>query len=474
LNKGFAFTVVISALIFTIGFSKISTAQVQIELEEISSDFARPVFLTHAGDGLGRLFVVEQEGRVRIIENGEILESPFINIQPRVGFGNERGLLSIAFHPDYATNGRVFADYTNTNGDTIVSEFAVSDSDPNMVDPESETILLQVVQPTAIHNGGQLHFGPDGMLYISMGDGGGPIDPDGNGQNKENLLGAVLRIDIDSEFPFAVPADNPFVDEDGRDEIWAYGLRNPWRFSFDQLTGKLFLGDVGEGRFEEVDLIVRGGNYGWNTMEGNACFNPRVGCDPSGLVRPIAEFVQTAENDFRGAVIGGYVYRGSQFPDLFGLYFFGDLNSGRIWSLEEITEENYLMREVLDTDMLITSFGEDEDGELYVMNLAGQVFRIISVTENEGEGESTEAESEGGEGEGGSKQEGNVEDEAEGEGEREEGETNGETTPVSCTGVTVARDTSLMKTLQPLRFVRDTLLQDSTVGERTIQIFYSR
>jgi len=355
-------------------------ADVEIALDEVVTDLSLPVYITHAGDGTGRLFIVEQAGTIRILENGSLLETPFLDTSSRVSLGGSQGLLSVAFHPNFAVNGRFFVNYTDTDGDTMVSEFSVSDGDPNVAEDTSEKIILQVDQPRAVHNGGQLQFGPDGMLYIGMGDGGGSGDVFGNGQNTATLLGALLRIDVDNGSPFSIPADNPFVGQLGRDEIWAYGLRNPWRFSFDRQTGQLFLGDVGNLDVEEIDIIVPGGNYGWNIMEGYQCFPPGTDCDMTGLIPPITAYGHPP-SDLQGgyAVMGGYVYRGSRFPDLNGLYFFGDYSLGRIWILEETNPGVFERQELLDMDFLIVSFGEDEAGELYVVDHAGSIYQIVSL-----------------------------------------------------------------------------------------------
>ncbi len=265
-----------------------------------------------------------------------MLPTPFLDISDRVESGSsERGLLSVAFHPDYAENGRFFVNYTNKDGDTVISRFQVT-ADPNVADAATETILLTIPQPFPNHNGGQLQFGPDGYLYVGMGDGGAAADPQGNGQNEGTLLGAMLRLDVDgvsAEANYAVPADNPFINSEGRNEIWATGVRNPWRFSFDRLTGDLFIADVGQNIWEEVNFQPAnssgGENYGWDIMEGMHCFSDDA-CDSSGTVLPIYDYQH--ENG-RCSITGGYVYRGQQFPALTGNYFFGDYCTGEIWAL---------------------------------------------------------------------------------------------------------------------------------------------
>ncbi len=344
-----------------------------VDLEMLIDGLSSPVYLTH--DGSGGLFVVEQPGTIRVYNQGTLQAQPFLDIRDWVRFGGERGLLSVAFHPQYAENGRFFVNYTRrTDGATVIAEYRVSD-DPNAADRASERVLLVIDQPFANHNGGQLQFGPDGMLYIGMGDGGSGGDPLGHGQNLNTLLGALLRIDVDGGEPYVIPADNPFVDRaNARDEIWAYGLRNPWRFSFDRCNGRLFLADVGQNLWEEVDLIEQGGNYGWNIMEGAHCFEPPVGCRTEGLELPIAEY----DHSLGCSITGGYVYRGTQIENLIGRYVFGDFCSGRIWTLTPSGAGNWTMQELLDTRLSISSFGEDEQGELYVVDLNGAVYRVAN------------------------------------------------------------------------------------------------
>ncbi len=345
-----------------------------VALEPFVDGLEAPVFLTHAGDGSGRLFAVEQPGTIRIIEDGEVRSEPFLDLRERVSFGGERGLLSVAFHPDYADNGRFFVNYTAAgDGRTVVAEYGVS-SDPDVASPQ-ERALLEIDQPFSNHNGGQLQFGPDGFLYIGMGDGGSGGDPRQNGQDPGTLLGALLRIDVDAGDPYAVPADNPFVDRaDARDELYAYGLRNPWRFSFDRCDGRLFLADVGQNQWEEVNLVEAGGNYGWNVMEGTHCFG-RADCDRSGLALPIAEYGHDAQGG--RSVTGGYVYRGTDFPGLVGRYLFADFVSGRLWALTE-SGSDWTMEQVAQADFLVSAFGQDARGELYVLDHGGAVYRLAA------------------------------------------------------------------------------------------------
>ncbi len=344
-----------------------------IGLEPVVEDgLEEPVFVTHAGDGSGRLFVLEQPGRIRAVENGELTERPFLDIADRVNAGGERGLLGLAFHPEFPTNGRYVVNYTREpDGATVVSEFRVSPPDPNASDAASERVLLTIPQPYANHNGGMIAFGPDGYLYIGMGDGGAAGDPQNRAQDPDDLLGKMLRIDVDGGEPYAVPADNPFAEaggNGGRPEIFALGLRNPWRFSFDRETGELYAGDVGQNAIEEIDIVERGGNYGWNIMEGTACYRPRTGCDPTGLEMPIAEYDQGGG---RCSVTGGYVYRGAAVPTLRGTYVYGDYCSGEVFGLRDGRQTV-----LLEAGMAISSFGEDEAGELYVVDHGGGVHRI--------------------------------------------------------------------------------------------------
>jgi glucose/arabinose dehydrogenase len=346
--------------------------QVEISLSPFVSGVESPLFLTHAGDGSGRVFIAEQTGSIRIAEaNRTLLPDPFLDISDRITAGGEQGLLGLAFHPAYADNGRFFVNYTDGNGDTVVAEYRRRGE--RRADPASERVLLRIDQPYANHNGGMLAFGPDGFLYIGMGDGGSGGDPHDNGQRLDTLLGKILRIDVDRGKPYAVPGDNPFVNDQGRrPEIWAFGLRNPWRFSFDRESADLFIGDVGQNHLEEIDLLPTGtpagANLGWRIMEASQCFESDD-CSTDGLVLPIAEY-PTAEGC---AVTGGYVYRGSRFPALRGGYLYADFCGGQIWGLSanEARSGAANSRLLLQTQLNIASFGEDEEGELYVTDLSG-------------------------------------------------------------------------------------------------------
>jgi glucose/arabinose dehydrogenase len=338
-------------------------------LRRIVSGLERPVYLTHAGDTTGRLFVVEQSGRIRILQNGALLADPFLDLTDLVNdSGNEQGLLGLAFHPDYAANGLFFVNYTDANGDTAVVRYSVS-ADPNRADPASAKMILQVAQPFPNHNGGDLAFGPDGYLYIGLGDGGSAGDPQGNGQNLKALLGKLLRIDVNPGDPYGIPPDNPFVGHpEARPEIWAYGLRNPWRYSFDRATGDLYIADVGQNAYEEIDYQPAGSqggeNYGWNFMEGA---HPFKGQAPAGLTAPVAEYSHQVGGC---SVTGGYVYRGPSLPALNGVYLYGDYCSGQVWALYR-SGSSWENVALLNAFFTISSFGEDANGEVYVLDHGG-------------------------------------------------------------------------------------------------------
>lgn len=374
-----------------------------ISLNPIESGFIKPVHITHAGDGSGRLFVVEQTGRIYILINGNKISTPFLDIRDRVlSQGGEQGLLSVAFPPGFGTTrNHFYVYYTRSNGDNRVSRFRLSGT-PDVADPGSEQLILLLPHPTyQNHNGGQLVFGPDGYLYIGTGDGGGGGDPFDNAQNPGSLLGKLLRIDVEpdvavvpsdspykaylplmarSEGPaYSIPPDNPFVGKPGyRPEIWALGLRNPWRFSFDRNTDDLYIGDVGQGSREEIDFRPAssngGENYGWNIMEGLSCYPPGSSCSSAGLTLPVIDYTHSSGC----SVTGGYVYRGSSFLTMQGIYFYGDYCSGIIWGLQRNLGnwENRLLNNGDQTQ--ITSFGEDQAGELYLTTLSGTVYRVVT------------------------------------------------------------------------------------------------
>lgn len=347
-----------------------------LTLERVAEGFQRPLYATHAGDGSGRLFIVEQAGVIRIVREGSVLPRPFLDITPIVGSrANEQGLLGLAFAPDYERTGHFFLNYTDKSGDSVVARYTVSD-DPNRTDPNSARIVLTYDQPASNHNGGGLAFGPDGYLYISTGDGGGAGNPFRTAGDPRSLLGKLLRIDV-AQLPYRIPAGNPFAGRnDARPEIWALGLRNPWRFAFDRSTGDLYIADVGQNQYEEVnrqEAGSRGGtNYGWSIMEGEHCFPAGTACNTSGLERPIVEY----SHALGCSVTGGVVYRGARYPALLGKYLFGDYCSGRIWALGATGPDKWEMTELLQTQMRIASFGEDEAGEAYVVDHGGSLYRI--------------------------------------------------------------------------------------------------
>ena len=344
-------------------------------LVPVAQGLDRPVVITHAGDD--RLFVAEQPGRVRIIRDGAVLSTAFLDIRGRVRSGGERGLLGLAFPPDHAETGRFYVYYTDSGGNSVLSRFSLA-GEPDRADPDSEQVLLRQDQPYANHNGGQLAFGPDGYLYFALGDGGSGGDPLRAGQDLSTLLGKLLRLDVAGN-ELAIPADNPFVGVAGaRPEIWAYGLRNAWRFSFDRATGDLYIADVGQNAYEEVNLqraaSAGGENYGWNVMEGNGCFQPSSGCGTAGLVLPI--FVYPHGPQWGASITGGYLYRGAGAPELVGKYLFGDYVSGRVWTATE-TGGAWNLELLLDTRFNLSTFGEDAAGEVYLADYgAGIIHRV--------------------------------------------------------------------------------------------------
>lgn len=367
---------------------------VGVALEPFLAGLDDPLFLTHAGDGSGRLFIVEQGGIIRVWDD-ILVQQPFLDIasgsaNARVQAGGERGLLGLAFHPDYADNGRFFVYYTALGGDLTLAEYRNPDPADDEADPTTERILLSIEHSQASnHNGGMIAFAPDGSLYVGTGDGGFSGDPDNNAQNKQSLLGKLLRLDVDNAvgtIPYLVPPDNPFSGSNGRAEVWAYGLRNPWRFSFDrgapdgEHQGDLWIGDVGQNAREEIDHEPAGGpggrNYGWSRYEGSLLHD--ASRSAAGAVDPVAEYDHDWGGGHHQAVTGGYVYRGMAYPGLQGLYLFADYASGFVWSLRP-DGDGWTLAKELDTDLYISSFGEDEAGELYVVDLGGEIHRVVAA-----------------------------------------------------------------------------------------------
>ncbi len=354
-----------------------SAHAVDVALLPVAGGLDRPLAVRSASDGSSRLYIVEQPGRIRVLADGEMQERPFLDLSNRIGDDrNEQGLLGLAFHPHFDTNRRLFVNYTDLAGNTVVSEFAAVDG--RTADPASEAVILTLDQPFANHNAGDLAFGPDGLLWIATGDGGGAGDPRGNAQDPQSLLGKLLRIDVDNGSTYVVPADNPFVQDPAvRDEIWALGLRNPWRFSFDRCTGDLFMADVGQFEWEEVNFEEAadpgGHNYGWNTMEGRHCFQGDS-CSREGLTLPVFEYSHATGC----SITGGYVYRGLRSSRLRGAYVFADFCSGTIWGLRPMDGNQWRAEELIRTELSISGFGEDENGELYVAALrSGAIYRLV-------------------------------------------------------------------------------------------------
>jgi glucose/arabinose dehydrogenase len=358
-------------------------AAAAVRLQRVAGGLGDALYVT-APPGDSRLFVVQQSGRILVLDHGRARRRPFLDLSGRIASGGEQGLLGLAFHPDYARNGRFYVDYTNRAGDTRVVEFRVS-KDPDRADPRSARVLLRIPQPYPNHNGGDVVFGPDGMLYVGMGDGGSGGDPHGNGQSLGTLLGKLLRIDVDARtasLPYGIPSDNPFVDRPGaRPEIYSLGLRNPWRFSFDRARGDLWIGDVGQNRYEEIDYVAkgagRGANFGWNATEGRHPF-ANTALSTGETVMPVAEY----SHALGSSVTGGYVYRGRRAPALRGRYVYADYASGRVWTLGAGPRPG-TAREITGslgvTLSGVTSFGEGARGELFVIGNAGVLYRFESA-----------------------------------------------------------------------------------------------
>jgi len=371
-------SVLVCAALLTAG-----SAVAGVEPVLVVSGLSAPLRVTAPAGDFQRLFVVEQGGRIRLVKDGVLLGGSFLDLSGRISSGGERGLLGLAFHPDYRRNGRFYVNYTDPQGNTVVSEFGVS-SNPDFASAGSERVLLRQTQPFSNHNGGHLAFSPiDGTLSVGFGDGGSGGDPQNLAQNDGTWLGKILRIDVDDRAPgkeYAIPPDNPFaVRTNPLPEIWAKGLRNPWRFSFDRATGDLWIGDVGQNTIEEVDRWPSGSpagpNFGWRLMEASACFDPAEGCSRDGLVLPVAEY----RHGPGCSITGGYVYRGTAVAGLAGTYLYADFCSGTIWGLEAAAARP-TPRVLLESGLSVASFGEDEAGELYVVDLAGgRIFRVVEA-----------------------------------------------------------------------------------------------
>jgi glucose/arabinose dehydrogenase len=354
----------------------------KVGFDEVAEGFSAPLAIVNAHDGSNRLFVVEQGGVVRIVRDGRIEPTPFLDVRDEITSGGERGLLGLVFAPSFPDDPRVFVDYTDRNGDTVVASFRVPADDPGRVEPASETRVLFQKQPFPNHNGGALLIGPDRDLYISFGDGGSGGDPQGNGQKLTTFLAKILRIDVTdstADQPYRIPPDNPFADgaNGAKPEIWLTGLRNPWRMSFDRATGDLWIGDVGQGAWEEIDVqragVPGGTNFGWNRMEGSHCFQPSSGCEDPSLTLPVTDY----GHDQGCTVIGGYVYRGTAQPALVGGYLFADYCSGRVWAIDPSTNAYRTPTAVAATSHRFSAFGEDEAGELYAVDIvAGTLLRL--------------------------------------------------------------------------------------------------
>jgi glucose/arabinose dehydrogenase len=352
-----------------------------VVLTPVASGLSSPVYVASPRDGSGRLFIVEQTGRIRILSGGSVLSTPFLDVSSGISHGGEQGLLGLAFHPNFKANGLFFVNLTRPNGDTVVNRYRVSSTNPNVADRSSAYRIITIGQPYDNHNGGTLQFGPDGYLYIGMGDGGSSGDPGNRAQSLSSLLGKMLRIDINGSVGtrhYRIPSSNPYVGRAGRNEIWARGLRNPWKFSFDRATGTLWIGDVGQNRYEEIDRSGgtrpgRGLNYGWRVMEGRHCHVPSSGCNRSGKVSPVVEYGHGAGC----SVTGGYAYRGTNVRALYGRYVFADYCSGTIWSIPRNPSGSTATRSlVLDTSLNISSFGESASNELFVVDHGGTIYRI--------------------------------------------------------------------------------------------------
>ena len=353
-----------------------------VGMEPLVDGLTQPVQLVDLDDGTGRMLIVQQDGLIRILRDGALDETAFLDVSGRISGSSEQGLLSVAPHPDFAENGTFFIFYTDLDGNEVVERWTVDAANPDLADPASAEPVLLVEDPYPNHNGGLLLFGPDGYLYIGLGDGGSGGDPLGNGQDLATLLGSILRVDVDNRAEgqgYGIPDDNPFVDSTGAaPEIWSYGLRNPWRFSFDRETGDLYVGDVGQGEIEEADVQPAGEgglNFGWNIKEGPACYESSS-CDGADLVDP---FFSYTHDEGGCSITGGYVYRGEAVPALDGVYLTGDYCSGKLWGVGTDADGAWLASEPIETGFQISSFAEDASGEVYVLDYAGAIYRIVAA-----------------------------------------------------------------------------------------------
>jgi glucose/arabinose dehydrogenase len=360
--------------------------QYEIQRAFPNLSFNSPVGLHHPNDSTNRLFILEQQGRIYFFNNSDSSEFKelFLDITDRVLYGGEQGLLGMAFHPNFPENKHFYLDYTiNNPRRTVISRFSLKENSSTEGDPDSELILLEINQPYSNHNGGQITFGPEDFLYIALGDGGSGGDPENNGQNLNTLLGSILRISVDQQtrdLNYGVPTDNPFVNntQGYKEEIYAYGFRNPWKFSFDSLTNQLWVGDVGQNTIEEIDIVEKGKNYGWRIMEGSQCYIPATGCNTTDLIFPIYEYDHTQGQ----SITGGYVYRGTELSNLIGSYIYGDFGSGKIWALKynETIVENSLL---FDTELNIASFGTDRNKEIYLLDYDGVIYKLVDTNSDD-------------------------------------------------------------------------------------------
>jgi glucose/arabinose dehydrogenase len=349
------------------------------QLDEVYSGLSSPVGIVDPGDGSGRLFIVEKTGTIRVVIDGKVRATPFLDISDQVSGSSEQGLLGLAFAPDFAESGRFYIDYTDVDGNSVIARYTLSNSAHNQADPATAETILTQEQPYPNHNGGQIVFGPDGYLYIGFGDGGSQGDPNGNGQSLQTWLGKILRIDVAGDGEYAIPEDNPYADgADGLPEIFIYGLRNPWRFSFDAETGDLYIGDVGQGQWEEIDMLPAGeqagANLGWSVLEGSHCYQEED-CDSSGTVLPIDEY----SHDSGCSVTGGYVVHSDALPDLNGVYLFGDYCTGLLWAIARDANGDWQPSDAIETGLSISSFGAGPNGELYVVDLNGSIYQLVAA-----------------------------------------------------------------------------------------------